>query len=152
MGMLKKAANLRQGYGRQASGSMPAVAASRRQVALLPCSRTGSALRVSIWLRPFLRLCSGQGWTDFFEHSLSLMLAVFPGAFMGFGHEIFNRPLIKLLGRNDPDTSNRVFTEPLLGSDSRQRYPSPLVLRVQGNPTHLLLLKGGSKCLYFDRS
>jgi len=34
--MLKKAAGLRQGYGRQASGSMPAEAASRRQVALLP--------------------------------------------------------------------------------------------------------------------
>ncbi len=33
---MKKAASLRQGYGRQASGSMPAIAASRRQVALLP--------------------------------------------------------------------------------------------------------------------
>jgi len=30
MGMLKKAASLRQSYGRQASGSMPAEAASRR--------------------------------------------------------------------------------------------------------------------------
>ncbi len=40
--------------------------------------------------RPFerLRAC-------FFEHSLSLMLVIFPGAFMGHGHEIFNRPILK---------------------------------------------------------
>jgi len=67
-GMLKKAASLRQGYGRQASDSMPAEAASRRQVAILPCSRTMSTLRASKGLRPFLRLRSGQDWTDFFEH------------------------------------------------------------------------------------
>ncbi len=34
-------------------------------LAILPCSRTESTLRASKWLRP----C----WTDFFEHSLSLM-------------------------------------------------------------------------------
>ncbi len=75
--------------------SLPAGAASRRQVALLPCSRTESTLRASKGLRPFLRLCSGQDWTDpserlracFFEHSLSLMLVAFPGACMGSGHE-----------------------------------------------------------------
>ncbi len=43
MGMLKKAANLRQGYGRQASGSMPAEAASRRQVTL--CRAHGQSVR-----------------------------------------------------------------------------------------------------------
>ncbi len=48
-------------------------------LALLPCSRTESTLRASKGLRP----C----WTDFFEHSLSLMLVAFPGAFMGSGHE-----------------------------------------------------------------
>ena len=35
---------------------------------------------------------SGQDWTDFFEHSLSLMLDVCSGASMGYRHEIFNRP------------------------------------------------------------
>ena len=45
-GMLKKAASLRQGYGRQASGVL----------AILPCSRTPCTLRASKWLRP----C----WTD----------------------------------------------------------------------------------------
>jgi len=55
-------------------------------LALLPCSRTESTLRASKGLRP----C----WTDFFEHSLSLMLVIFPGALMGHGHEIFNRPLV----------------------------------------------------------
>jgi len=74
MGMLKKAA----------SGVL----------ALLPCSRTESMLRASKGMRPFLRLCSGQGWTDFFEHSLPLMQAGLPGASMGHGPEIFNRPII----------------------------------------------------------
>ncbi len=63
---------------------MPAKAASRRQVAILPCSRTMRTLRASKWLRPFLRRCSGQDWTDpserlracFFEHSLLLIMAV----------------------------------------------------------------------------
>ncbi len=85
MGMLKKAASLRQGYGRQASGSMPAEAASRRQVALLPCSRTESTLRASKGLRP----C----WTNFFEHSLPLTREGLSRASMGYGPEIFNRPI-----------------------------------------------------------
>jgi len=54
-------------------------------LALLPCSRTESTLRASKGLR--------SCWADFFEHSLSLMLVIFPGAFMGHGHEIFNRPI-----------------------------------------------------------
>ncbi len=54
-------------------------------LALLPCSRTMSTLRSSKWLRP----C----WTNFFEHSLPLMLVVCPGAFVGSWHEIFNRPI-----------------------------------------------------------
>jgi hypothetical protein len=58
-------------------------------LALLPCSRTESTLRASKGLRP----C----WTDFFEHSLSLMLVIFPGAFMGHGHEIFNRLMLYFL-------------------------------------------------------
>ncbi len=53
-------------------------------LALLPCSRTESTLRASKGLRP----C----WTDFFEHSLSLILVVCPGVFVGIWHEIFNRP------------------------------------------------------------
>jgi hypothetical protein len=52
-------------------------------LALLPCSRTESTLRASKWRRPY--------WTDFFEHSLSLMLVICPGVFVGFWHEIFNR-------------------------------------------------------------
>ncbi len=54
-------------------------------LALLPCSRTESTLRASKGLRP----C----WTDFFEHSLPQMRAGLPGASMGHGPEIFNRPL-----------------------------------------------------------
>jgi len=53
-------------------------------LALLPCSRTESTLRVSKWLRP----C----WTDFFEHSLPLMRAGLPGVSMGHGPELFNKP------------------------------------------------------------
>jgi len=48
-------------------------------------SRTESTLRASKGLRP----C----WMDFFEHSLSLMVVAFPGAFMRSGHAIFNRPI-----------------------------------------------------------
>jgi len=55
-------------------------------LAHLPCSRTKSTLRASKGLRP----C----WTNFFEHSLPLMGAVFPGAPMGHGPEIFNRPRV----------------------------------------------------------
>ncbi len=54
-------------------------------LALLPCSRTESTLRTSKGLRP----C----WTNFFEHSLPLMRAVFPEASMGHVPEIFNRPM-----------------------------------------------------------
>jgi hypothetical protein len=68
MGMLKKAA----------SGVL----------ALLPCSRTESTLRASKWLRP----C----WTDFFEHSLQLMIVVSSWAFICHGNEIFNNPRIVL--------------------------------------------------------
>jgi hypothetical protein len=53
-------------------------------LAILPCSRTPCTLRASKGLRP----C----WTDFFEHSLSLMLAVCSGASKGYQHEIFNSP------------------------------------------------------------
>jgi len=49
-------------------------------------SHTKITLRASKWLRP----C----WTNFFEHSLPLMLVVLSEAFMGRGHEIFNRPLV----------------------------------------------------------
>ncbi len=57
-------------------------------LALLPCSRTESTLRASKGLRP----C----WTIFFEHSLPLIRAVFPGAPMGHGPEIFSRPFMVL--------------------------------------------------------
>jgi hypothetical protein len=53
-------------------------------LAFLPCSRTESTLRASKWLRP----C----WTDFFEHSLQLMIVVSSGAFICRGNEIFNSP------------------------------------------------------------
>jgi len=51
-------------------------------LALLPCSRTESTLRASKWLRP----C----WTDFFEHSLQLMMAVSSWACICHRSEIFN--------------------------------------------------------------
>ncbi len=54
-------------------------------LALLPCSRTESTLRASKGLRP----C----WTDFFEHSLQLTMLGSSGAFIGYGKEIFNRPI-----------------------------------------------------------
>ncbi len=74
MGMLKKAA----------SGVL----------ALLPCSRTESTLRASKGLRPCWIDPSERLRACFFEHSLPLMRAVFPGASMGHGPEIFNRPVM----------------------------------------------------------
>jgi len=68
MGMLKKAA----------SGVL----------AIVPCSRTESTLRAPKWLRP----C----WTDFFEHSLQLMMAVSSWAFICHGSEIFNSPFMAI--------------------------------------------------------
>jgi len=53
-------------------------------LAILPCSRTPCTLRASKWLRP----C----WTDFFEHSLQLMMAVSSWACICHGNEIFNSP------------------------------------------------------------
>jgi len=116
MGMLKKAASLRQGYGRQASGSMRAEAASRRQVAILPCSRTESTLRASKWLRPcpWKGVLAHLGWagqtTNFFEHSLPLMRAGLSGASMGHGPSIFNKPLI-------PDPSKTDMTRRIPHTD-----------------------------------
>jgi len=79
---------------------MPAEAASRKQVALLPCSRTMSTLRASKGLRPFLRLRSGQDWTNFFEHSLPLMMCGLFEDFIGYSRELFNRPFLgKLFGQ-----------------------------------------------------
>ena len=51
-------------------------------LAILPYSRTPCTLRASKWLRP----C----WTDFFEHSLQLMMAVSSWACICHGNEIFN--------------------------------------------------------------
>ena len=68
MGMLKKAA----------SGVL----------AILPCSRTGSTLRASNWLRP----C----WTDFFDHSRRLLIPISSWAYMGHVREIFNRLTMEL--------------------------------------------------------
>jgi hypothetical protein len=56
-------------------------------LAILPCSRTPCTLRASKWLRP----C----WTDFFEHSLQLMMAVSSWACICHGKEIFNSPAIQ---------------------------------------------------------
>jgi hypothetical protein len=53
-------------------------------LAILPCSRTPCTLRASKWLRP----C----WTDFFEHSLQLIIAVSAWACICHGNEIFNSP------------------------------------------------------------
>ncbi len=53
---------------------------------LLPCSRTESTLRAPKGLRP----C----WTNFFEHSLSLVMGGLSGEFMGHEHELFNKPMI----------------------------------------------------------
>ncbi|MEC4681955.1 MAG: hypothetical protein VST67_14825 [Nitrospirota bacterium] len=54
-------------------------------LAIVPCSRTESTLRASKWLRP----CG----TDFFEHSLPLMMSVSLRGCMGHRREIFNGPL-----------------------------------------------------------
>jgi hypothetical protein len=75
MGMLKKAA----------SGVL----------AILPCSRTPCTLRASKWLRP----C----WTDFFEHSLQLIIAVSSWACIGHGNEIFNSCQMDFIPRIDKD-------------------------------------------------
>ncbi len=94
MGMLKKAASSVLGLRTDT-------------VALLPCSRLrvrsarhAYSAEVSYegrkGLRPFLRLCSGQGWTDFFEHSLPLMRAVFPGASMGMDLKYSTDPLSRI--------------------------------------------------------
>jgi len=61
-------------------------------LAILPCSRTMSTLRASKWLRP----C----WTDFFEHSLQLMMAVSSWACIFHGSEIFNSPNMYLCAEN----------------------------------------------------
>jgi hypothetical protein len=70
---------------------------------ILPCSRTSCTLRASTKgapygtqqaiLRPSLRHGSGQDWTDFFEHSLQLMMAVSSWACICHGSEIFNSPI-----------------------------------------------------------
>jgi hypothetical protein len=73
MGMLKKAA----------SGVL----------ALLPCSRTECTLRASKELRPSLRVA--QDRTDFFDHSLRLLIPVVPRTFRCHRKEIFNRPIWK---------------------------------------------------------
>ena len=52
--------------------------------ALLPCSRTGGTLRASKRLRP----C----WTDFFDHSLRLLISISPRAFLCPGREILKGP------------------------------------------------------------
>ncbi len=57
MGMLKKAC---PESGRRAACGI---------LALLPCSRTKRTLRASKRLRPFLRLRSGQDWTDWMDPS-----------------------------------------------------------------------------------
>ncbi len=59
-------------------------------LAILPCSRTPCTLRASKWLRP----C----WTDFFEHSLQLMMAVSSWAGICHGSEIFNSPRQGIVG------------------------------------------------------
>jgi len=70
---------------RETIGGMLKKAASG-VLAILPCSRTPCTLRASKWLRP----C----WTDFFEHSLQLMLAVSSWAcIICHGREIFNSPI-----------------------------------------------------------
>jgi len=54
-------------------------------LAILPCSRTPCTLRSSKWLRP----C----WTNFFEHSLPLMMSVSSWAYFCPLSEIFNSPI-----------------------------------------------------------
>jgi len=63
--MLKKAAS---GVPWLCRNGLPGI------VGILPFSRTMSTLRSSKGLRP----C----WTNFFEHSFSLLLVVYPGAFL----------------------------------------------------------------------
>ena len=58
-------------------------------LAILPCSRTPCTLRAPKWLRP----C----WTDFFEHSLQLMMAVSSWAFICHESEIFNSSMMPML-------------------------------------------------------
>ncbi len=63
-------------------------------------SRTECTLRASKRLRPFLRLRSGQDWTNpsvrlrpcFYKHSLSVLWVVFSDASTASEPELFNRP------------------------------------------------------------
>ena len=66
-------------------------------LALLPCSRTQCTLRAPKGLRPCpWKRGSWRPWdwageiTDFFEHSLQLMMPAFSWAFIGQWSEIFN--------------------------------------------------------------
>jgi len=74
----------RKWNGKVLKGGMLKKAASG-VLALLPCSRTESTLRASKGLRP----C----WTNFFEHSLPLLLSVLSWACIGLWSEIFNSPI-----------------------------------------------------------
>ena len=64
-------------------------------LALLPCSRTPRMLRASTMVAPCgtllfnLRPC----WTNFFEHSLQLIMSSSFRACIGHESEIFNRPI-----------------------------------------------------------
>jgi len=55
-------------------------------LAILLCSHTPCTLRASKWLRP--------RWTEFFEHSLQLKMAVSSWAFICHESERFNDPLV----------------------------------------------------------
>ena len=70
-------------------------AASRRQVALLSCSRSPCALRESNNSEPLQDLASNSRpcWTDFFEHSLQLMMAVSSWACTCYESERFGTPI-----------------------------------------------------------
>jgi len=104
MGMLKKAAS--------------------SVLAILPCSRTMSTLRSSKWLRPFLRLRSGQDWTNFFEHSLHLTMRGSSGAFIGCWGEIFNSPMmqrIHILRVEQVRTPTRARLKAIVHEDGQAR-------------------------------
>ena len=96
MGMLKKAASgvpcLRRAYSAEVALATKAgsgYAQAGRHFAVLTYSMY--ALRVKM-AAAFPSSDSGQDWTDFFEHSLQLMMAVSSWACICHGNEICDSP------------------------------------------------------------
>ena len=122
---------------KKAASGVPCLrrSASRRQVAILSYSRTESTLRASTTGAPYgtqqaiLRPC----WTDFFEHSLQLMMAISSWACICHGIEIFTSPMVLLIASGtDSDQPAKIplpyFCAPKHGEEGTQSQ-----IRAKGN-------------------